>query len=343
MATGLPSRRLFLSGLGGLGCSAVGVALVAAWGSLPTWLQTPKVHRVAVLMSGNPLPEPVPNIEPFRRQLRELGWTEGKNLVVEQRVGLEQDLPTLAADLVGMDVEVIVAKATPATMAAKAATSAIPIVTIGSGQDLLQLGWVESLARPGGNITGISTFNLGSSLLAKQLSLLKELSPTATRVAHLWDAAAFGSYPSSMLHCSCATTLRVQLQPLEVRAPEDLENAFKMATMNGADALVSVSTPMLERVRTRIAALALRSKLPSIFPFTEFAAAGGLMAYGPNTDHQLQRAAIYVDKILKGAKAADLPIEQPDTFDFVVNLKTAQSLGLTISQAMLQQATGIIQ
>ena len=281
-------------------------------------------------------------LEAFRQGLRDLGYVEGQNIIVEYRwaEGRAERLPVLAAELVSLKVDVIVASGTPAPLAAKNATKTIPIVMASAG-DPVETGLVASLARPGGNVTGQTT--LTPDLGGKRLQLVKELLPGVSRVAVLWNAAN----PYTVLLVSqieaAARTLRVQIQSLEVRGPDDFENVLPTAISGGAGALIVVDDPLTVSYRTRIVSFASQRRLPAMYGFREFAEAGGLMALGANLPDLYRRAAIYVDKILKGVQPADLPVEQPTKFDLVINLKTARAIGVTVPPALLLRADHVIE
>ena len=300
--------------------------------------------RIGFLATGS-LSEPRIQryLEAFRQGLRELGYVEGQNIAIEFRwaEGHYSRLPSLAAELVRLKVNVIVAGGPPAMQAAKQATETIPMV-MGAVADPVATGFVATLARPGGNITGLSLMH--SELLAKQLELLlKEVLPKVSRVALLGNPVN-PNYASLLRHAQdAAQALGLRLRPEEARDPSEIDSAFAaiIAERSGA-VIVLVDTVFLDH-RTRIADHAVRRRLPTVFGVSEFAEAGGLLAYGPSISDGWRRAATYVDKILKGAKAADLPVEQPATFELVINLKTAKALGLTIPQAVLQRADRVIQ
>jgi putative tryptophan/tyrosine transport system substrate-binding protein len=279
--------------------------------------------------------------EAFRQGLRDLGWVEGKNLRIEYRYaeGSSDRLPGLAADLVRLKVDIIVAAVTPDALAAKHATRTIPIVMASPG-DPVASGLVESLAQPGGNITGLS--QIAPELAGKRLERLNDIVPALSHVAVLWDPQDRGSTLSWHEIQRPARQLGVQLQALEVRSANDLDHAFEEATRARAGALAIMPSPVFVTNLKRLADLAARSRLPSIFHLREFVDAGGLMAYGPDRSDLFRRAATYVDKVLKGAKPADLPVEQPMKFELVINLKTAQALGLTIPPALLFQADEVL-
>ncbi len=282
--------------------------------------------------------------EAFRRGLRELGYVAGENIVIEFRDadGKIDRLPELAAELVRRKVDVIVAAPDVAIQAAKQATTTIPIVMAVSLDDPVERGFVASLARPGGNITGLSA--LHQELVGKRLELLKEAVPKLSQVAVFWDA----NNPSQAAHLRAmevaALGLGVQLQSLPLRGPgPDFENAFRAATNGRASAFITVSGPLTFAHRARIIDLAAKSHLPGLYEVSEFVEAGGLMAYGASLPDMHRRSAAYVDKILKGAKPADLPVEQPTKLELVINLKTAKALGLTIPQSLLLRADEVVQ
>jgi putative ABC transport system substrate-binding protein len=284
--------------------------------------------------------------EAFRQGLRDLGYVEGRNVVIEYRdaEGKLERLPALAAELVALKVDVIVAAAgTLPALAAKQATKTLPIVFIGVG-DPVTSGLVTSLARPGGNVTGLSS--LSPELVGKWLELLKQAAPGVSRVAFLWQPGAVGEQTGKDILKEAevaARALGVQLQVVEARGPADIDRAFSDVTRARAGALTVLSTPMFSSKRRRLVDLAAKNRLPALFSFREYVDAGGLMSYGPNLADLFRRAATYVDKILKGAKPGDLPVEQPTKFELVINLKTAKALGLTIPQSVLGRADEVIQ
>ncbi len=303
--------------------------------------QPGKMARIGWLSSGSTASHGL-LIDGFREGLRELGYTERKNIAIEYRwaEGRLDRLPQLAAELVQLKVQVLVTAGSPGILAAKRATTTIPIV-MAVGGDPVGAGFVASLARPGGNITGLS--NLAEDLIAKLLELLKEAVPRASRVAVL-------SNPGNPAHAAfrreiqtAAQVLGVTLLPVEARAPNDYEGAFAAMGRERAGALVVLPDPMSLTERRRITDLAARSRLPAIYGFKEEAEAGGLMSYGVSLRWSYHRAATYVDKILKGAKPADLPVEQPTRFELVINLKTAKALGITFPRSILIRADQVIQ
>jgi putative ABC transport system substrate-binding protein len=278
----------------------------------------------------------------FRDQMRQLGYVEGKNLVIEYRWadGKYDRLPDLAADLVGLRVDVIVTVGDPVILAAKEATTTIPIVMASVG-DPVGRGFVASLARPGGNITGVS--NLAVALSGKWLEILREAVPRLSQVAILRNGAN-PTHPLFWIEADkVAKGLGLKLQSSEVRTPEDIDTAFASMQKERVGAFVTLPDPLLTGQRVRIADLAAKAHLPGIAAFRENAEAGTLMAYGPSLAANRRRAAVFVDKILKGAKPGDLPIEQPTKFELFINLKTAKALGLTIPPSLLQRADQVIE
>jgi len=281
-------------------------------------------------------------LQAFRQGLRELGYVEGLNIAIELRwaEGQYDRLPGLAAELVRLKVNVIVADGPPAIQAAKHATETIPIV-MAAVADPVAAGFVASLARPGGNITGLSM--MLPELVGKQLEMLKEVLPKVSRVALLGNPAN-PNYASLVRHAQdAARALGVRLQPLQARDPSEIDRAFAAMTIERAGAVILLVDSVLLNHRTRIGDHATRRRLPTVSGQSDSAEAGGLLAYGPSLSDSFRRAATYVDKILKGAKPADLPVEQPTTFELVINLKTAKALGLTIPQSLLLRADRVIQ
>jgi putative tryptophan/tyrosine transport system substrate-binding protein len=302
--------------------------------------QPGKVLRIGLLSPFSPSDTALWH-QAFRQGLRDLGWVEGQNISIEYRYaeGRSDRLPNLAADLVRLKVDIIVASGTTDALAAKNVTRAIPIVMASAG-DPFASGLVESLARPGGNITGLS--QMAPELAGKRLELLKEMVPKLSRVAVLWNPQGPSSIPSWKEIQLPARQLGVQLHSLEVRSPNDFDKAFGDATKARAGALAIMPDQVFITNLKRIADFAVKSHLPSIFHLREFVDAGGLVAYGPDRSDLFRRAAIYVDKILKGAKPADLPVQQPMKFELVINLKTAKQIGLTIPQSVLYRADKVI-
>ena len=327
-------RRSFLAGTG---------ALLLAAPLAAEAQQAAKVYRLG-LLGGSPPNSPGGRRawEGFFQGMRELGYVEGQNILVEGRwYGDHIDrLPALAAELVRLKVDVIVAGAPPAPEAAQRATPTIPIV-MANHSDPVGSGLAVSLAKPGKNVTGVST--LAPELVGKRLQLLKEAVPGIFRVAVLSNPTV----PTQALELReakvAAGSLKVQLQLLEARAPGDFAGAFSAMTKERAGGVIILLSSMFNAERTRIAELAAQSRVPAISSLREFAEAGGLMAYGINLGENFRRAATYVDKILKGAKPADLPVEEPTKFELVINLKTAKALGLTIPPSLLGRADEVIQ
>jgi putative ABC transport system substrate-binding protein len=283
--------------------------------------------------------------EAFRQGLRDLGYVDGRSVVIDYRdaEGKYDRLPALAAELVALKVDVIVAADTPAALAAKQATRTLPIVFIGAG-DPVTIGLVTSLARPGGNVTGLSL--LAPELVGKRLELLKQAVPGVARVAALWQPGFVGERTEKDMLKEvevAARALRVQLQYVEARGPADFDRAFSDMTRARADALTVLGSAMFANERRRVVDLAAKNRLPGVYGFREYVDAGGLMAYGPNVADLFQHAAIYADKILKGAKPGDLPVEQPTKFELVINRKTAKALGLTIPPSVLGRADQVIE
>jgi putative ABC transport system substrate-binding protein len=324
----------------------IGLAVVLAFGltlgSLAAEAQQPgTVYRIGFLGSSSASTF-AGAIDGLRQGLRDLGWVEGRNITLEFRWAedrLEQ-LPDLATDLVRTEADVIMTQGTPAAIAAKNATRIIPIVFVQVG-DPVGSGVAASLARPGGNLTGLTI--AAGELSTKRLELLKEAVPKVSHVAVLWNPG-FPPHERELNELKpAAQTLRVELQPVEFRRPTDFESAFATMRKKGAGAVLMMGHPMTFNHATRLAELAAKAKLPAISLYREFVQAGGLMGYGASVSHMYRHAATYVDKILKGAKPADLPIEQPSKFEFVINLKTAKALGLTIPQSLLLRADQVIE
>ncbi|HEU4340915.1 MAG TPA: ABC transporter substrate-binding protein [Candidatus Binatia bacterium] len=304
--------------------------------------QSAKVRWLGCLDYGSPDSDRLVLWEALRERLRDLGYMEGHNVAFVSRWahGKREGLPKLAAELVSLKVEVIVVGGTPAAQAAKHATSTIPIVMASVG-DPVGSGLVESLARPTGNITGLS-FAFGERFSGKWVELLKEGVPKVSRMAVLGNRHSpyTGNYLKEMM--VAAQALGVQLQALEVRDLPEIERALSTIGDARVGGLIVTADPLFFVHRTRIAEFAVRGKLPTMFPFGEALLAGGLMSYGPSFTDSFRRAAYYVDKILKGAKPADLPVEQPTKFEFIVNLKAAKQIGLTIPPTVLARADKVI-
>ncbi len=330
------SRRRFVWGAG-----AAGLGLLAGCGRLPG--QAPPAAMVYQIgyLSPQSLTLVGPRLEALQHALQERGWIEGQNLTIERRLGDGQveRLPDLAAELVGLRPAVIVTSGEPAARAMTEATQTIPIV-FASHADPVGTRLVESFAHPGGNITGVS--EMAPELAGKRLQLLKEAVPGAERVGAIFnrgDPAMAREYGETLIG---AETGGIELLSLGVRTPGDLDRAYQKAVEGHLDGIVVILDALIARSRDRLVELSIQSGLPTISGDPGFAAAGGLMAYGPNFVDQMERAAYFVDRILRGAKPADLPVEQPREFELVINLRTAQALGLTIPQQVLLQATEVI-
>jgi putative ABC transport system substrate-binding protein len=304
--------------------------------------QATKVYRIGWLSPGFPHPDHDPPVDAFRQGLRDLGYLEGQNLVMEYRGadGKIERRSDLAAELVQRQVEVLVAVGSAATRAAQHATRTIPTVMTGTPDPVTQ-GFVVSLARPGGNITGLS--NLLEELPSKRLEILKETVPHSARIAVLVNPDN-PTAKSLLNNLTMATQeLRLPLHVVELRRAEELDTAFAAMTQEGADAIIVVSDPVLmDGLRGQVVDHAATRRLPAMYDWKMYVEAGGLMSYGPSLPDMHRRAATYVDKILKGAKPADLPVERPTKFDLFINLKTAQALGITIPPTLLFQATEVI-
>jgi putative ABC transport system substrate-binding protein len=278
-------------------------------------------------------------VEALRQRLRELGYVEGKNIVIEYRYaeGKLERLPDLAAELVRLKVDVSVT-AGPAILAAKKASATIPIV-FGAASDPVGSGLVSSLARPGGNITGLSV--MAPDLDGKRLELLKEAFPKVARVAFLWVPAERGNRALTEMEAA-AKALGLKLLSLELRSLDDFDSAFARAKREGAQALITTPGPLLNAQQRQVLDFVAKNRLPAMYSGSEFVEAGGLMSYGPNIPDLFRRVADFVDKILKGTKPADIPVEQPKKFEFLVNLKTAKQIGVTVPPNVLARADRVI-
>jgi putative ABC transport system substrate-binding protein len=309
--------------------------------SFPSEAQQPtKIPRIGYLSGAFQFADSARD-EPFRQGLRELRYVEGKNIIIEWRYaeGKLDRLPAIAAELVLLKVDVIVAAGPLPTRYAKQATASIPIV-MAYDDDPVGSGFVASLARPGGNITGLAT--LAPEISGKQLELLKEIVPKLSRVGVLGDVIRPGT-PQALREINVAAdAFGVQLQYLEVRGPKDIETAFRAASKERADAVLVLGSPVLTPQRKHVIELAAKSRLPAIYARRESVEDGGLMSYGVSIPDLFRRAATYVDKILKGRKPADLPVEQPTKFELIINLKTAKQIGLTIPPNVLARADRVI-
>jgi putative ABC transport system substrate-binding protein len=302
--------------------------------------QSKKVPRIGYLSVLSPSSDS-DRIEAFRQGLRDLGYVEGTSVRIEFRYvdGKLDRLAYLAGELVRLNVDVIVAGGSTAIRATKNATKSIPIV-MAHGSDPVELGYVASLARPGGNITGLT--HLAPELGGKRLELLKDIVAQLSRVAVLTDPGTGGHGPQIKELEVAAPALGLQLRPMEVRAPDELESAFSAMAKWRAGAFIGLQQPTLDRLRQRIVNLAAKNRLPAMYPNSEYVETGGLMSYAADIAAMFRRSAVYVDKILKGAKPADLPVEQPTKFEFIVNLKTAKQIGLTIPPNVLARADRVI-
>ena len=302
--------------------------------------QPTKVPRIGYL-SGSGLSVLAARIEAFRQGLRDLGYVEGKNIIIEWRSAEEKfdRLPELAAELVRLKVDVIVSPGPGVTRPLKEATSTIPIV-MAQDTDPVGSGFVASLARPGGNITGLAS--LAPEVGGKQLEFLKEISPKISRVAVIGNSTTPGDAQAIRETVLTAGSFEVYLRYLDVLDPKDIGTAFRTAAKGRADALLVLGNPILNNHRKQVVELAVKHRLPATYTRPEFIEAGGLMYYGTNYNELFRRAATYVDKILKGAKPADLPVEQPKKFELIINLKAAKQIGLTISPNVLARADKVI-
>jgi putative ABC transport system substrate-binding protein len=329
------SRREFLKA-----ATVAGTAGFLGFGSEAAAAQQPtKIPRIGFL--GGSLSATATRVEAFRQGLRELGYVEGKNIIIEWRYaeGEPDHERKFAAELVRLKVDVIVTAGSTSTRAAKEATATIPIIMT-QDPDPVGNGFVASLARPGGNITGLS--NLGPELSGKRLELLKEVVPRLTRVA-VFGTSSFAGNAQILREVELAAgVLKVKLQYLDVLGPKDIETAFRGASKGRAQAVLVLAGGVFTTQRTQLAALAVKSQLPAIYYATDFVEDGGLMTYGANRSDLARRAATYVDKILKGAKPAELPVEQPKKFEFIINFKAAKQIGLTIPPNVLVRADRVI-
>jgi putative ABC transport system substrate-binding protein len=327
-----PRRRKWL------GLITLALALTMC-GAVVQAQQPAGIHRIGILsISGSVFPA---RVEAFRRRLRELGYIEGQNIVFEYRYaeGKQDRFPELAAELVRLKVDVLVTAGAPAARAAKNATATIPIVFAGAS-DPVGTGIVSSLAQPGGNITGLSL--MVPDLDGKRLELLKEAVPKVARVAFLWESGGTrGNLPLTEMEAA-AKALGLKLLSLPVRSLDEFEGAFARAKKERAQALITTTGGRINTQQRQVLDFVAKNRLPAIYHYTEFVEAGGLMSYGPDNTDIWPRAADFVDKILKGAKPGDLPIEQPKKFEFIINLKAAKQIGLTIPPNVLARADRVI-
>ena len=317
------------------------VVLLLALGVIAEAQQPKKIPRIGLMTATGDSKTPGPQVEAFRQGLKELGYIEGKNCVVEYRYETYgEGHRELVAELLQLKVAVLVVGSLPAIRAAKAATKTVPIVIV-TVQDPVASGYIDSLARPGGNITGLT--RLTRELSGKRLELLTEVVPRISRVGVLWDAGGQSAAIGFKAYEAAARALKIPLQSLGVRKPKpDFEGAFRAAVKGRTNALIMIRNPLLTSNQKQIANLAIKNRLPSMNETSDFVEAGGLASYSSNDADQFRRAAYYVDKILKGAKPADLPVEQPTKFEFVINLKTAMQIGLTIPPNVLVRADRVI-
>jgi putative ABC transport system substrate-binding protein len=324
-------RRTFLGTLAG---GILGSPLIAK-------AQQTKVARVGYLAAVSAAAD-APRADAFRQGLRDLGYVEGQNLSIEYRYEASKfdRLPELAAELVGLKIDVLVTVTTNAAIAGKNAAGRVPLVFMGV-TDPIGAGLVESLARPGGNRTGIT--NIASALTAKRLELLKEVAPKLSRLAVLWDPNGPGSTPQWKENQVAAGGLGLTVLSVEVSSADKYEDAFREAIKAGSTAMAVTLNPVANSNQKRIADLAISNRIPTICARTDYTANGCLMSYGPSYTGEGRDGARYVAKILKGAKPADLPVEQPTKFELVINLKTAKAIGLTIPQSVLQRADQVIE
>jgi putative ABC transport system substrate-binding protein len=323
-------RRAFIALVGG----------AAAWPVVVVRAQQPvKRYRIGMLETISPALN-APHLDAFRKGLRELGYVEGQNYAIEYRSadGAANRFPDLAAELVRLGVDVIVVRGTPAAIAAKKATGTIPVVMTAVGDPLLV---VDNLARPGGNVTGLSAFV--NEMISKRLELVRELVPASSRIALFANMSNPVSPPQWEETKTVARTLGIQAELLDVRSRDDVGRAFETAVEKGVDALLVAFDGLFQAHTRMIAELAARNRLPAIYVGREFIEAGGLMTYGVSFPHLYFRAATYVDKIFKGANPADLPVEQPTKFELMINLKAARALGLEIPPTLLAHADEVIE
>ena len=324
-------RRQALFGILGLGAGVAGMRSASAQ-------RAAKVPIIGLLDAG----ERLEWWAAFREQLQKLGYVEGRNVVIESRFasGKPERLPSLVQDLVRLDVAAIVIAGTDAAIAAQRATEKIPIV-MATGTDQVSLGFAASFARPGGNVTGISS--ISADLIGKRLELLREVLPKMSRLAVIWHRGYVGSLSSIRELEKAAMSSRIAIQNLGVKSAGELASVFSAATRERAEAVFVIADPAFFPERQRLAELALKHRLPTMHGPSEYVEAGGLLSYASSYPDLFRRAAVYVDKILKGAKPGDLPIEQPTRFELVINLKTAKALGVAIPQAVLLRADRVIE
>jgi putative ABC transport system substrate-binding protein len=317
---------------------AVLLILTGIFSSRAAGQSTGQIPRVGILFIGG---RNQPHLDAFKQGLQERGYTEGKNIVLEYRYaeGILDRLPSLTSELVQLKVDVIVVTAEAGARAARQVTTSTPIV-ITTGADPVRSGLVASLARPGGNITGLSVVE--ENLSGKRLDILREAFPKARRVGYLWNPDAIVANPSFDQAKSIAQAIALQLQSYEARTPAEIDKAFTEMSKARPDAILVLLSPVVTLNSKRIVELALGQRLPGVYPTNQFVEEGGLIAYGPRIGDMYRRAATYVDKILKGSKPGDLPFEQPTTFEFAINLKAAKQIGVTIPPTILARADRVI-
>lgn len=321
------------------GLSVIAFVLVG-FGAVAQAQQPKKVPRIGYLSVLSPSSD-VPRIEAFRQGLRELGYVEGQSVSIEARYaqGKLERLPDLARELVRLNVDVIVAGGSTAIRATKNATKLIPVV-MAHGSDPVALGYISSLARPGGNITGLT--HMAPELGGKRLELLRDIVAGLTRVAVLTDPGTRGHGPQMRELKVAAPVLGLQLRPVEVRSPDELEAAFSAMTAERLGAFIGLQQPTLDRLRKRIVDLAAKKRLPAMYPNSEYVERGGLMSYATDLASMFRRAAAYVDKILKGTRPGEIPVEQPTKFELIINLKAAKQIRLAIPPDVLARADKVI-
>jgi putative ABC transport system substrate-binding protein len=302
----------------------------------------PKIRRLGVLSQGSIRAHPTPMFRTFQQGLRDLGWVEGHNLAIEWRFseGSTEPLPQLAAELAGLPVDLIVASPTRPALAAKQATSTIPVVFI-QVADPVESGIVANLARPGANVTGLSS--MGSGLSGKRLELLKEALPDASRVAVLWNQSSQGGALVFRELELASKQLGLELKDIAVSGPEEINNSIQSAAHGQAAAIMLIDEPVIASYRPQIVSLASEVALPLFSIYAEYADEGGLMAYGPSLQAIYWRGATYVDRILRGAKPSDLPVEQPTIFELIINLRTAKALGLDLTPTLIARANRVVE
>ena len=324
-------------------CSLISLILCAVLFARcqPVGAQQPRMARVGLLIAGSPT-SMATRVDATRQGLRDLGYIEGQNVVIEIRysVGKLDRIPALAAELIQAKSDVIVTYTTSVTKEARKATTNIPIVMAGGGEDPVRDGLIASYARPGGNVTGLTSIN--HELTGKQLELLKEAFPKVSRIAALWNPEAPGPIGGFEVLRKAAPALEIKIQSFEVRKADELERVLVGVATSGVDALFVLSHPVVNINRLKVIGYADKTKLPAIYPERRWAEDGGLMTYGTDVLTIARRAAVFVDKILKGAEPAELPVERPTTFELVINLRTAKQIGLTIPPNVLARADKVI-